>query len=509
MEVPFVFDNDPSSRVLQAKLIQQQAKERLIKAEEEARLAEQEALIAEEQARIANEEAKLAEIKRIEEENRIIEEARLNEIKRIEEENRIAEEARLNEIKRIEEENRIAEEARITEIKRKEEEAWILIKEDFSQLSKIAKEKRMTYEEEFDDDLDDFNDRLEEIEENIKLVDNSKEYMSNILLKFTSGLCKKIHTTETPVNPILKELSGFVVEYYQEQKDLPEILNPRKKLKDIQKEILSFIENHTKLQNDIQIYKSDIYIKDLQIIKKKYLQDLQRIKSQKIISEKIIEQHQIDKYNISYIFYENDKKIKKIEEENLRFDQEITKKIDKHNGLALKHFNDRILENKKKLKELNDIKEKNFIFLREFENSFDKKILENIKRCFDLISNDVNCPSVSHLNFKKIKGFDNPENLPILISKLDKIKENEELIKQLPIKEQEIEDNYKKEIKEFYDFEFKLRSNISLINFDEYIIYITEKYNLEKDIHQKWSLDLIKKLEPHKKKIIDLQKLFT
>ena len=116
---------------------------------------------------------------------------------------------------------------------------------------------------------------------NSKLVDNSKEYMSNVLLKFTSGLCKKIHTTETPVNPILKELSGFVVEYYQEQKDLPEILNPRKKLKDIQKEISSFIENHTKLQNDIQIYKSDIYIKDLQIIKKKYLQDLQRIKIDK------------------------------------------------------------------------------------------------------------------------------------------------------------------------------------------------------------------------------------
>ena len=415
MEVPFVFDNDPSSRVLQAKLIQQQAKERLMKAEEEARLAEQEALIAEEQARLAYEEAKLAEIKRIEEENRIAEEVRLNEIKRIEEENRIAEEIHINEIKRIEEENKIAEEARINEIKRKEEEAWILIKEDFSELSKIAKEKRMTYEEEFDDNLDDFNDRLDEIEENIKLVDSSKEYMSNVLLKFTSGLCKKIHTTETPVNPILKELSGFVVEYYQEQKDLPEILNPRKKLKDIQKEISSFIENHTKLQNYIQIYKSDIYIKDLQIIKQKYLQGLERIKREKLILE------------------------------------------------------NKIIENKQ------------YLHKSKTNAPFGKRVDPKIKE-------------------------DEEQKIKI-------IQEDQEKIIQLLIKEKEIEynysDNYKKEIKEFYDFEFKLRPNISLINFDEYIIYITEKYNLEKDIHQKWSLDLIKKLEPHRKKIVDLQKLFT
>ena len=97
------------------------------------------------------------------------------------------------------------------------------------------------------------------------------------------------------------------------------------------------------------------------------------------------------------------------------------------------------------------------------------------------------------------------QNEKNIIKSEEKLKENEKRIQQLLIKKHEIENN----LKEFYDFEFKLRPNISLINFDEYIIYITEKYNLEKDIHQKWSLDLIKKLEPHRKKIVDLQKLFT
>lgn len=471
MEVPFVFDNDPSSRVLQAKLIQQQAKERLMKAEEEARIAEQEALIAEEQARIADEEAKLAEIKRIEEENRIAEEARLNEIKRIEEENRIAEEIHINEIKRIEEENKIAEEARINEIKRKEEEAWILIKEDFSELSKIAKEKRMTYEKEFDDD---FDDRLEEIEDNIKLVDNSKEYMSNILLKFTSGLCKKIHTTETPVNPILKELSGFVVEYYQEQKDLPEILNPRKKLKDIQKEISNFIENHTKLQNDIQIYKSDIYIKE------KYLQDLERTKIElkKYLDIKQTLVQNIEQYDSSIKYYishgkNNDKKfIIKSEEElkiNESMEMEIFKKLIKY--------------------EYDDLRQKCSIEHKELQKK-SVQIRHNLKHYEgQFIQNEC-------------QFIQNEKNI---IKSEEKLKENEKRIQQLLIKKQEIENN----LKEFYDFEFKLRPNISFINFDEYIIYITEKYNLEKDIHQKWSLDLIKKLEPHRKKIVDLQKLFT
>ena len=51
-------------------------------------------------------------------------------------------------------------------------------------------------------------------------IENAHQYKSNVILKFLSGLCKEITVfseVEKKVNPLLKEFSGYIVDYYEEQ----------------------------------------------------------------------------------------------------------------------------------------------------------------------------------------------------------------------------------------------------------------------------------------------------
>ena len=57
-------------------------------------------------------------------------------------------------------------------------------------------------------------------------TENAHQYTSNVILKYVAGLSKEITVfaeVDQEVNPILKELSGYMVDYYQEYVNIPSI----------------------------------------------------------------------------------------------------------------------------------------------------------------------------------------------------------------------------------------------------------------------------------------------
>jgi len=292
-----ITDNEEQLRISKAEKLRREAKERLIMAEEEARLAEEEAIKAEEEARILK-------VSRLAEEARVLEEARLSEeLRKANEEARLVEEARLTEELRVlkelhkaEEEARIlnearlAEEARFVEELQLREEILLSEKKRICMLNNIAEEKRITYEEHFDVVVSQYTEKLINIEEDIKLVGNANQYTSNILLNFAAGLCKKIHTDQSHVNPLLRELSGYMVSYYQEQTEIPAKLIPSVRLDAIEKDIDATSKEHIEL-NDNNYNKIAKHIGEIKHLRQQYQLNEKRLLEQISIIEQKIRQH--------------------------------------------------------------------------------------------------------------------------------------------------------------------------------------------------------------------------
>jgi hypothetical protein len=438
-----ITDNEEQLRISKAEKLRREAKERLIMAEEEARLAEEEAIKAEEEARILK-------VSRLAEEARVLEEARLaEELCKAQEEARILEEARLaeelrvlKELHKAEEEvrilneSRLAEEARLVEEARLREEILLSEKKRICMLNNIAEEKRITYEEHFDIIVSQYTEKLINIEEDIKLVGNAHQYTSNVLLNFAAGLCKKIHTDQSHVNPLLRELSGYMVSYYQEQTEIPAKLIPSVRLDAIEKDIDATAKEHIEL-NDNNYNKIEKHIGEIKHLRQQYQLNEKRLLEQISIIEQKIRQHNHSVLREEQIYIDTQRTLLRNRQHPEHFQYDKQKQL----NLQIEQDQQRTMLRDQKIKEQNLIQ----------------------------------------------------ENL------------NQQL---LQLKEKQKNDTLHLKIKEFIEFEMtNTPNNIQATDLEAYIQFRIDDYDTQQNIQKKWIVELMRKLEPLRKIIVELRKL--
>ncbi len=449
MQSSIITENEEQMRISKAENLRKEAKERLLKAEEEAILFEKEAFQAEEEARISR-ELRVQEEKRILEFKKAIaeEEFRVEKF-RIEEELRITEEICIKKELQIEEEIRLNEENRIADFEKLVFETQLFEKNRLEKLADNAGKNRLMYENKFTRNIDEFIINLIQIEKGTKLTEKSYQYSSNSLLNFANGLCRKISMNETPVNPLLRELSGFIVQYYKEQVELPEKLNLPERLEEIEKGLITL---------------------------EKYLLPVDKEPGSKAAEINI--RHSSPHYTNTIKKPLNPYVLPGIEEDRESYIYKMGAYID-----AIKH--ERYLEKIEALSQKRkELKEKHAKEVEHLDG-------ENKKR---LKIHFVTVGKMEQTNAE-------------LISKLLATHSQKESELELQLTPQE--DILLAKLKEFIEFESQFNNNLSILMPEKYmyIPYRIKEYETQRNIQQKWINNLHNKISPLRKVIVELKKI--
>jgi len=119
-------------------------------------------------------------------------------------------------------------------------------------------------------------EKLNLIESDIKILDNTYCYNSNILLKLINDLYSKKYADTSHFNPLLEKISGYLVEYYKEQINMSFKLDIMTKLNTIESNVNAIILKIKNYENNTNTtsYKIIQYIKEMKLLKDLYFTDV-------------------------------------------------------------------------------------------------------------------------------------------------------------------------------------------------------------------------------------------
>jgi hypothetical protein len=119
-------------------------------------------------------------------------------------------------------------------------------------------------------------EKLNLIESDIKILDNTYCYNSNILLKLINDLYSKKYADKSHFNPLLEKITGYLIEYYKEQINMSFKLDIMTKLNTIESNVNAIILKIKNYENNTNTtsYKITQYIKEMKLLKDLYFTDV-------------------------------------------------------------------------------------------------------------------------------------------------------------------------------------------------------------------------------------------